>query len=152
MDRPRVFVDSSVLFAASLSPTGYARDLIVLGLRGGIELCLSEFVIRETWRNLTAKYEQAIPFLETVHNAEVWVRVEPSSSLVSDVAEVVVAKGAPIIAGALAASAGLVASYDRKHLLSQAPMIQARYGIRVDTPDNDNIVRHLQSSNDAARE
>lgn len=59
----------------------------------------------------------------------------PPAVLVREVAQIVVLKDAPIVAGAIAAEALFIASYDRKHLLRQAAAIRAHYGIMVDTPD-----------------
>jgi predicted nucleic acid-binding protein len=46
-----------------------------------------------------------------------------------------VAKDAPIIAAARFAEATLVATYDRKDLLSKRKEIQAAFGVTVATPD-----------------
>jgi hypothetical protein len=52
------------------------------------------------------------------------------------VAQVVVLKDAPIVAGAIKANAQYLASYDRKHLLRQAAMIKDHFGVTVDNRDN----------------
>jgi predicted nucleic acid-binding protein len=44
-------------------------------------------------------------------------------------------KDAPIVAGALAAAAGWIVSYDRRHLLNHRERILQRFSIRVGTPD-----------------
>lgn len=56
----RVFVDSSVLYAASLSARGPASELVLRGIRGEVELMLSPLVLDETRRNLTDKAPQAL--------------------------------------------------------------------------------------------
>lgn len=48
----RVFVDASVLFAASLSATGAARELIRLSLQRRLTLVVNELVLLEVERNL----------------------------------------------------------------------------------------------------
>jgi len=40
-----------------------------------------------------------------------------------------------IVAGAIHAEAKFLATYDRKHLLAQATLIQNRFGIIVATPE-----------------
>ena len=57
----RIFIDASVLFAAALSKTGFARDLILVGAREELTLVLSAFVIEETRRNLATKAPHALP-------------------------------------------------------------------------------------------
>jgi predicted nucleic acid-binding protein len=57
------------------------------------------------------------------------------SGLVITVAQTIAAKDAPIVAAALAAQADYLASYDRKHLLSQAAQIQSSFHLTVTTPD-----------------
>src|SRR3712207_2700937 len=99
---PKVFLDASVLFPATVSARGSARDLINSGLRGACELILSSDVIEECERNLAAKKPAALPrlaeFLELLIH-----RAEPSASDVQRAAAVVVAKDAPVVAGAVAA-------------------------------------------------
>lgn len=63
----RVFIDSSVLFAAALSEHGPARQLLVKGLQGSFRLFLSDLVIEETKRNLLRKAPRALPFFDLLH-------------------------------------------------------------------------------------
>jgi predicted nucleic acid-binding protein len=130
----RTFIDASVLFAASLSDSGFARDLILSGVRGEHTLFLSAFVIAETRRNLAAKAPGALPFLEDFLALELVQEVNPPAMLVRQVAMDIELKDAPIVAGAIHATAKFLATYDRKHLLAQAAVIQDRYGITVGTP------------------
>lgn len=48
----RVFIDSSVLFAAVFSTQGHARDLLHLARQDMITLIVSKNVLNETERNL----------------------------------------------------------------------------------------------------
>jgi predicted nucleic acid-binding protein len=57
----RIFLDSSVLYAAAFSPTGPARRLILKGLEGSVTLAISDLVIEETKRNLTKNAPFALP-------------------------------------------------------------------------------------------
>lgn len=47
----KVFLDSSVLIAAAISPKGYASDLITKSFRGELKVIVSDLVIEETQRN-----------------------------------------------------------------------------------------------------
>ena len=54
----------------------------------------------------------------------------------ADTARIIVAKDAPIIAAARAAGSTLVATYDRRDLLSKSDLIATAFGITVATPDD----------------
>lgn len=65
-----VCIDSSVFFAASMSARGFARDLLVAGLRGTVHLIISSLVLEETERNLRARAPRALPAFEILLCAE----------------------------------------------------------------------------------
>ena len=131
----RVFIDASVLFAAALSEKGFARDLIFAGIRDDVRLFLGPIVIEETRRNLAAKAPHAVPFFDTILALEIFHAVDPPASLVRQVATHIVLKDGPIVAGAIHAQAHFVTTYDRKHLLTEAALIQAKFALIVATPD-----------------
>jgi predicted nucleic acid-binding protein len=106
----RVFIDTSVLFAAALSETGFARDLLVAGTRGELVVVLSAFVIEETRRNLAIKASSALPFFETFLALELVHVVDPPASLVRQVATDIALKDAPIVAAAIHAETQFLAS------------------------------------------
>src|SRR5215207_4193777 len=130
----RIFVDTSVLFAAARSESGFARDLIVAGARGELALILSRYVIGETRRNLANKAPLALSYFDIFLAFGHVQLVDPPAVLVRQVAMDIELKDAPIVAGAIHATAKFLATYDRKHLLAQAAMIQDRFGITVGTP------------------
>ena len=129
------FADSSALFAAAVSATGAARELIARGIRGEIRVFLSEWVLEETQRNLSAKRPSALPALQRLRDDLPEELIDPPKSLVVRVAKVIEPKDAPIVAAAMAAKAQYLATYDRKHLLSQRDTIKAHFGIEVVLPD-----------------
>jgi len=131
----KLFIDSSVLIAAAISPRGSARDLIIAGLSGGLTLVLSALIFEETERNLAKKYPRALPMLEILRTAWEGTLVEPDPALIRQVGKVVALKDAPIVAGALAARATWLVTYDRRHLLRQKDPIRTMFGITVATPD-----------------
>ncbi len=51
----KVFVDSSVFFAAIYSAHGYARDLLLLAIDEQVQLIVSQDVLTEVERNLGRK-------------------------------------------------------------------------------------------------
>ncbi len=131
----KLFIDSSVLIAAAISPTGSARDLLISSLNNKFTVVISDLVLEETARNLSNKAPGALPalqlFLEAL-NPEV---VNPTKTLVAKVAEVIELKDAPIVAGAIASKADYLVSFDRKHLLQHKKEIKANFKIKVVTPD-----------------
>jgi len=130
-----VFIDSSVLFAASMSARGHARGLLVAGLRGSFHLIISSLVLEETERNLSAKAPRALPVFEILRDILTpWI-VDPPDWLIQEVAETIELKDAPIVAAAVHGRATFLATYDRRHLLSEAERIFERYQIRVVRPD-----------------
>lgn len=131
----RVFIDSSVFFAASLSATGNARRLILLGFRGTLKLYISPLVWEETERNLVRKAPEAVPVFQLWRDILPAHLVSPTKSLVLRVGEAILLKDAPIVAGAIEARAQYLATYDQKHLLSQSERIEADFGIIAATPD-----------------
>ena len=138
----RVFIDSSVLFAGCRSERGFARDLLNRGGDGRDELWASRYVIEETRQNLSRKSRTAdVTFLDRLV-ARRAVRVAmPSLALVEHVAGSIEPKDAPIVAAAITAEASMLATYDRRHLLSQADLIRATFGVEVLTPDE--VLRRL---------
>lgn len=132
---PKVFVDSSVFFAASYSTTGSAHDLLLAASQGRLTLVLSDYVLRETERNLLESAPRAHPTFLYFCSTLPYQLSNPSKRLVVDTAQVVMIKDAPVIAAARVAQALLVATYDRKHLLSRRKEILAAFSVTVATPD-----------------
>jgi len=130
-----VLADSSVFFAASYSATGSAHDLLLAALQGRLILVLSDYVLGETERNLLESAPHAHPAFLRFCSTVPYQLSTPSKQLVVDTAQVVMIKDAPVIAAARVAQAPLVATYDRKHLLSRRKEILAAFGVTVATPD-----------------
>jgi predicted nucleic acid-binding protein len=74
----RLFIDSSVLFAAAYSNRGHAHDLVQMGIRGQVTLVMSRLVLEETRRNLAAAQYTALkdaPILAAARMAHVEILV-----------------------------------------------------------------------------
>jgi len=132
---PSVFIDSSVFFAAAYSATGSARDLLSAAVHNRVALVLSDYVLSQPERNILASAPHVHPAFLRFCASLPYRLSHPSKRLVVDTARVVVAKDAPIIAAARAADVILVATYDRKHLLSKQNEIRTAFGITVATPE-----------------
>jgi predicted nucleic acid-binding protein len=130
----RIFLDSSVLYAAAFSPTGPARRLILKGLQGSITLCISDLVLEETKRNLTKNVPLALPPFTILAELLSPGLINPTTAAVRKAAQIVHLKDAPIVAAAAKAKAEYLATHDVKHLLNHAQAIEAAYGITVIAP------------------
>lgn len=117
---PKAFLDASALFAAAYSRTGAARELIRLAIREEIqiELVTSQFVLEETKRNLRAKAPSSFIHLQAmVRLAGIEILSAPTKKAVLATAQYTALKDAPIVAGALAASAMYLVTFDDRHLI-----------------------------------
>ncbi len=101
---PRVFFDSSVLFAAAASATGASRALVILSELGLLRPVVCPQVFDEVERNLRAKAPAALPHFQRLREALDWEMVDdPTPEQVQDCMNVIAAKDAPILAAAIAA-------------------------------------------------
>ncbi len=130
----RVFLDSSVLYAAVFSATGPARRLILKGIEGSITLAISDLVLEETKRNLTKNAPLALPYFTILTDLFSPFITNPTKAQVFKAAQLVHLKDAPIVAAAAKAKAHYLATHDVKHLLSHAKAIEEAYGITVLAP------------------
>ena len=131
----RIFLDSSVLFSACYSSGGHSRDLILMALRGEVQLVCSNYVIEETRRNLEKSAPEQILFLDFVLDSLEIEIVRPTKRQVLAAAEHVVLKDAPIVAGAKRAGVDYLVTLDKKHLLSNMKIPQYA-NVEVQTPRN----------------
>ena len=130
----RVFIDASVLFAATYSAKGTARDLIMLGLHQKLTLVISQHVILEARTNIANKYpERLLTFDQLIMAAGFEEVTKPTRDEVLAAAAFTALKDAPIVAAAIKAECTHLATYDHKHLLDRTEMAQ-QSGLRIATP------------------
>src|ERR687895_2462143 len=110
----RIFLDSSVLYAAAFSPTGPARRLILNGIEGSITLATSDLVLEETKRNLTKNAPLALPYFTILADLFSPFITNPTKSEIRKAAQVVHLKDAPIVVAAAKGKAAYLASHDVK--------------------------------------
>jgi len=130
----RIFLDSSVLYAAAFSATGPARRLILKGIEGSITLAISDLVLEETKPNLTKNAPLALHYFTILADLFASVIINPTKAEVLKAAQIVHLKDAPIVAGAAKGRADYLATHDVKHLLTHAQAIEAAYGITAIAP------------------
>jgi len=115
----KVFLDTSVLFAAVLSDTGGARLILKLGEAGSISLWIGPWVLKEAEAVLDRKSPQSKAYFALLlDQSRVQVGEEPGESLHRQ-AESVIAyvPDAQVVAEALALGVDYLVSFDRKHLV-----------------------------------
>lgn len=106
----RAFIDSSVLIAASYSPTGASREIIRQAIRGTLILVVSNLVLEETERNLAIKAPEALPAFQRFLTVVPYERVRPTKQQVLKAAQYTVLKDAAIVAAAKSAQVDYLVS------------------------------------------
>jgi len=116
----RIFVDSSVLFAAVCSPVGGSAKLFTLG---DVILTASLVVLAEVERNVRAKLEDyhLDRFFLLASKLNV-IEQSPDNDLVVRAKKVIVEKDAVILAEAKNSGVEILVTLDRKHFL--APLVR----------------------------
>ena len=117
--KARVFLDTSVLFAAVASSTGASRMILKLGELGAISLWVGPNVLEEIDAVLERKSPESKPlFALLLHGANVNVGrsyEEPDLELAASVTDYL--PDARILAEAIAARVDFFVSLDRKHFI-----------------------------------
>jgi putative PIN family toxin of toxin-antitoxin system len=131
----KVFVDTSVLFAAIYSERGSARDLIRLAVMQEITLHISALVLEETERNIAKKAPEKLETYHALMKAVGFTLVaDPSEEEVAAAYAYTALKDAPIIAAAIHVQPEYFVTYDRKDLLDK-PEVSQQSGLKIVTPD-----------------
>jgi predicted nucleic acid-binding protein len=131
--RFRVFLDTSVLFAAVLSPEGGSRMVLKLGETGLVELLVGPTVLAEIDDVVARKASESRPLLALLLDAaRVEVEPAPSRKLLASARRLVAHTGdAAVLAEALAARADWLLSHDKRHLLAAGTHVAA---LAIGTP------------------
>ena len=129
----RAFIDASVLFAASLSPTGASREIIRQAVRGQVTLVASKLVYEEVEKNLADKAPEALPAFRQFLDTAPFETVRPTKRQVLQAAQYSALKDAPIVAAAKRARVDYLVSLDRRHLVG-VPEVAQRSGLRIVLP------------------
>ena len=130
----KVFIDTSVLFAASFSSTGASREIIRLAIRGEISLVVSQLVLEEIERNLTRKAPEVLPIFRQLLDVIPLELSSPSKDEVEQAAQYTELKDAAIVAAARTAEVDYLVSLDRRHLVGVAEVAQGS-GLTIVLPE-----------------
>ena len=115
----RVFLDTSVIFAAVYSEMGAARMILKLGEAGALHLCAGPNVLKEADAVLTRKSPKSKPlFAVLLDRARVRVGGTNWPDFLLQALRVVeYPPDARVLAEALAMGVDYLVSFDRKHLI-----------------------------------
>lgn len=120
-EKPKVFLDTSVLIAAVLNQQGASRVVIELGKKELIKVIISTKVIQEARDNLLKKYgkHEVLDLYNTISRLKNSVRSAPTAksknkfiSIISD------PKDCHILAGATKYQADYLLTFDRRHFFT----------------------------------
>jgi predicted nucleic acid-binding protein len=134
LSRPRIFLDTSALFAGVLSASGGARLLLRLAEAGAIELWIGSYVLREADAVLHPKAPSARADMALLlDRAHVHLATTPGSSHLAEAeTHIDYPPDARVLAEALSSRADWFVTLDRRHFLENPGL--DRLAIRLGTP------------------
>ncbi len=127
----KVFLDTSVLFAAVLSPTGGARKLFLLGEAELLELIIGPNVLREADEVVRRKAPASLPLLaQLLEIGKVQTVSAPTSKQIESARrEIAYAADARALAEAIHAKADWFVTHDKEHFLKSKATIHLPFEI-----------------------
>ncbi|HLA04242.1 MAG TPA: PIN domain-containing protein [Patescibacteria group bacterium] len=128
-----VFIDSSVLFTATNSPTGGSAKLFTLA---NIKLQVSPLVLTETERNVRSKLHsyQLQRFFKLVEKTQI-LNQKPDPDLIIKAKKVIAEKDAVILAEAKQAKCDFLVTLDKKDFLNEKVAIFLKPSIALTPKD-----------------
>lgn len=129
-----IFIDASVLFAASDSPRGASREIIRYAQSGQVILVVNKFVLEETEKNLANKRPEALSVFEDIKETIPFKTINPTKAEVLEMQPHTPLKDAPHFATALKAKVYCIVSLDRKHMIDIRSKVQEDLGLRILLP------------------
>ncbi len=123
--RPRVFVDTDVLFAGAASSSKHGASLVILrmGEITLIEALTSEQVITEAERNLEDKLPQAVPMFRLLVNRCLRVVPDPRPADLLTYTGAADPKDLPILVAAVRESCPWLITFNVRHFRPGLPQI-----------------------------
>jgi predicted nucleic acid-binding protein len=131
---PRVFFDSSVMIAGSVSRTGASKALLLLSEIGLIRPVVCPYVFNETERNLRKKVARALPDYQQLRAKIDWEVVpDPPGDAVSTWVGVIALKDVPVLAAAVIAKPDRLVTLNVEDFLKDEKVAQ-QSGLNIVTP------------------
>ena len=125
--KPRVFVDTDVLFAGSVAPGEHGAGLVVLRLAEItlIEAITSQQVITEAERNLAEKLPDALPAFRLIVSRCLRVVPDPDPADLAPFAGLADPKDLPILVTAVREGCPWLVTFNVRHFRPGHPAVQA---------------------------
>jgi predicted nucleic acid-binding protein len=132
---PRVFVDSSSLFAGAASRWGASRSILMLAEIGLLQIVVCQQVLDETRRNLMEKAPEAMPYFERITSALKLEIVDyPSEEDVARCKETIRhVSDAPILAAAMNTAPDRLVTLNTQHFIDD-PGVARKSRLVIQTP------------------
>jgi predicted nucleic acid-binding protein len=140
----RLFLDASVLIAASGSKTGASALILELCHARKTRAISSRFVLLEAERNIRAKLGQAalLRFYQSIASLELELVEAPTQHEIAQQEQIIDCKDAHVLAAAMKGDVGFLLTLDRKHFMS-SKVLNAELPFQIMTP-GDFLHRWLQ--------
>ena len=131
---PKIFLDTSVIIAAVMSPTGGARLLFHLSQAGAVRLVVGKGILHETEDVLKRKAPHLIGlFAQLFAEANVETAQEPNSEQLERAKSLLeYAPDANVLAQAISANPDWLISHDREHFIGNS--VLADLPFKIGTP------------------
>lgn len=129
-----IFVDASVIIAASLSKSGGSALVLRLARVGKLQLMTSESVIEEVMRNVSKIHLSWEKIAELIVASKMHIVEAPNKILTEKLAKIASRKDAHVLAAAVEAKAKIVITLDKKHLLQERVKKSLKNILAVMTP------------------
>jgi len=135
IQKPKVFLDASALFAAVFSDSGAARLILRLAEEGIIEMLVSSQIVAETEGALRRKAPEVLGYFALLlDRARCRVVANPTLEQITIWRSVIsYLPDAAVLAAALSASVDYLVTLDRQHFLRNS-LLMARPPLPIGTP------------------
>lgn len=138
-----IFLDASVLFAASYSSRGASREIIRYAQRGQVILAVNKFIFDEPEKNLINKRPQALMAFADFKKTIPFKIVNPNIAEILKMLPHTALKDAPHFATALKAKVDCIVSLDRRHMVNIRYQVWDDLSIRILLPAE--MLREIQA-------
>lgn len=129
---PRIFLDTSVIYAGLGSRTGASHAVLVMAEIGMLQAIACPYILDEVERNLTAKAPDALPrYHETMRNIRWEIVADPSIDEVKMWIPTIRAKDAPVLAAAVNAKPHRLLTLDKRDFTE---VVATRSGLKIVAP------------------
>lgn len=131
--KPRVFLDSNVIFSGMYSSAGAPGVILERFIQGKLSVVISQQVLEEVVRTIKGKLPEALPALRRLlMSAPPEIAKDPATEEVARWAEMLHIEDASILAAAIAAQPDYLVTGDRHFL--EDPGIAHQSGLHIVTP------------------